>query len=357
MPASFDVDGRIIGPGHEPFLILEAGINHNGDMNLVRQMISAAVDAGADALKFQTFTAAEFVSDPQQMYTYRSQGREVTESMLAMFKRYELSAEQWKQIVAWCHEAGIMFFSTPQNISDLDFLLSLVKLPVIKVGSDDLTNIALMRYFASKGIPMMISAGMAYLSEIEAAVRAIREAGNQNLAVLHCVSSYPAQPDELHLNKMATIARAFDVPVGFSDHTEGAVAASAAVALGACVVEKHFTLDKNLGGPDHWFSADPKEAKAWVQAIRNTYRSLGISEIRPTGRELDMRKIARRSIVAARDLSAGTILSVDDLTFKRPGTGLTPSQLEHLLGQRIAKPIRKDVLVTFADLRAGDSHE
>lgn len=347
----FEIQGRRIGLGHEPFLILEAGVNHNGDMELVRRMIDAASTAGADALKFQTFVAAEFVSDPSQTYTYRSQGREVTESMLSMFQRYELTIAQWRQIVSWCNEAGIMFFSTPQNSSDLDFLLDITDLPVIKIGSDDLTNVGLIHYYASKGIPIMISAGMAYLSEIEGAVRAVHEAGNNNLSILHCVSSYPAQPEDLHLNKMATIARAFNVPVGFSDHTEGTTAAVAAVALGARIIEKHFTLDKNLPGPDHWFSANPEEAKDWVRAIRSVYRSLGQSVIEPTSRECEMRKLARRSIVAARDLPMGRILSPQDLTCKRPGTGIPPAHIQYLIGQRITRDICKDTLVTLEDIR------
>jgi N-acetylneuraminate synthase/N,N'-diacetyllegionaminate synthase len=351
MAMTFEIDGRRIGPGHEPFLILEVGINHNGDMDQVKKMIDVAANSGADAVKFQTFRAAEFVSDPLATYTYQSQGRQVTESMLGMFQRYELSPDQWKQIVLWCEQSKIMFFSTPQNPSDLDFLLKTTRLPAIKVGSDDLTNIGLMRYYASKSLPMIISAGMAYLSEIESAVRAIRETGNSRLAVLHCVSSYPAPAEDLHLNKMATISRAFDVPVGFSDHTVGPLGAVAAVAMGACIVEKHFTLDKNLPGPDHRFSADPREVKEWVHAIRNTYRSLGQSIVEPTTDEMEMRKIARRSVVAARDLAQGEILKLEDLAFKRPGTGIPPAHVSYLVGHRVRRDLRKDDLVTFEALR------
>lgn len=346
-----DVRGRRIGNGCDPFLILEAGINHNGDMAMVRRMIDVAAKSGADALKFQTFKAEEFVSNPTQTYTYKSQGRTVTESMLEMFRRYELSADQWQEVVGWCREAGILFFSTPQNPSDLDFLLRIVDLPLIKVGSDDLTNVALMRYYGSKQLPMIISAGMAYAGEVEDAVQAVRGTGNDRLAILHCVSSYPAQPDELHLNKIGTLARAFDLPVGFSDHTQGSTAAVASIALGACIVEKHFTLSKDLPGPDHWFSADPEEAKAWVRDIRNCWRSLGGSIIEPTPKELEMRKLARRSVVAARDLEAGAILTAEDLTLKRPGTGLPPKLLEHLVGQKLSRRVARNSLVTFDDVR------
>jgi sialic acid synthase SpsE len=351
---SFAIAGRQIGTGCEPFIILEAGINHNGDMSIVKDMINCAADSGADALKFQTFKASDFISDSEETYTYKSQGKEVTESMLRMFQRYELSIEQWNQIVTWCKECGLMFFSTPQNPSDLDFLLSFVNMSVLKVGSDDLTNTPLLKYYASKNIPMIISAGMAYLSEIENAVNTIRDAGNYKLAILHCVSSYPAQPEELHLRKMHTIASAFDLPVGFSDHTIGSKAAVAAVSLGACIVEKHFTLDKNLPGPDHWFSVDPKEAREWVNDIRSTYRSLGRSVIEPTSKELEMRKIARRSIVAGRDLGEGTVIKYSDINFKRPGTGLSPSFASHFIGLKLIRNVKKDQLLSFNDVRGNE---
>jgi N,N'-diacetyllegionaminate synthase len=351
----YTIAGKQIGFGYEPFIILEAGINHNGDMTIIHNMINTAANSGADALKFQTFKATEFISDPTKTYTYFSQGREITESMLEMFQRYELSAEQWRQVVTWCRDAGLIFFSTPQNPTDLDFLLGFVDLPVIKVGSDDLTNTALLTYYASKNIPMLISAGMAYLSEVEAAVRAIRDTGNQQVAILHCISSYPAEPDELHLKKMNTLSVAFDLPVGFSDHTIGCNAAVAAVALGACIIEKHFTLDKNLPGPDHWFSADAKEIKEWVRAIHDTYRALGKSVVEPTPKEFEMRKIARRSIVAARDLSCGTILQLGDIAFKRPGTGLSPTFASNLAGLQLLHECKKDAFITFNDVGGMDN--
>jgi N,N'-diacetyllegionaminate synthase len=348
---SFSISNKQIGPGCEPFLILEAGINHNGEMQLIRKMIATASETGADALKFQTFKATEFISNPQDMYTYYSQGQQTTEPMLEMFQRYELTTKQWNQIVRWCKDAGLIFFSTPQNPSDLDFLISITDLPVIKVGSDDLTNIDLLRYYALKKIPMIISAGMAYISEIETAVKAIRNAGNDQIAVLHCVSSYPAQPEELNLFKLNTISLAFDLPVGFSDHTVGCTAAAAATALGACIFEKHFTIDKNLPGPDHWFSANPSEAKTWVDAIRDTFKSLGNTVVEPTTKELEMRKLARRSIVAARDLDAGTILQSHDIAFKRPGTGLAPSFVQDLIGLQLLHACKKDTIITLQDVR------
>ena len=342
-----EIADRRIGPGFEPFIILEVGINHNGDTAIARKMIDVAFSCGADAVKFQTFKAEEFISDPDKTYTYRSQGQEVTESMLSMFKKCEFSREQWKKIAEYCKKVGILFFSTPQNPSDLDFLLELVNLPVIKVGSDDLTNVDLLKYFASKKIPLIISAGMAYLGEIEDAVNAIRVSGNHNFAILHCVSSYPAKPEQLNLRKMATIANAFEVPVGFSDHTEGVDASIAAVALGACILEKHFTLDKNLAGPDHWFSSDPEEVTRWIRAIKTTWNSLGSPVVSPTELELEMRLIARRSIVAKRDLAAGTILNAENMAFKRPGTGLPPKMRHLLEGRRLGRSIKCDEIISL----------
>ncbi len=338
---------RYIGNDEPCFIIAEVGINHNGDVNSAKKMIDVAKECGVDAIKFQTFKAEEFVSDPDETYTYKSQGREVTESMLEMFKRYEFSEGEWREILNYCKDMNIICFSTPQNPSDLDFLLKTVDLPIIKVGSDDLTNLGLLKYYASKNKPMIISAGMSFTSEIEDAVEIIREKGNNDLVVLHCISSYPSEPEEVNLKKMLTIKQAFNVVVGFSDHTVGTIAATAAVALGAKVIEKHFTLDKNLPGPDHWFSSDPKELSQLVQAIRYTEKSLGNYVIKPTSKELKMRKIARRSIVAARDIKKGEIITPKALCVKRPGTGLPPKFINYILKKEAKINIKKNELITF----------
>lgn len=338
---------RLIGDGQPCFLVAEVGINHNGDIGLAKQMIDVAIECGVDAIKFQTFKAEEFVACAGGSYTYRSQGKEVTESMYEMFKRYEFSREEWGTIFAYCKDRDITFFSTPQNPSDLDFLLSLVKLPAIKVGSDDLTNLPLLRYYASKGLPMIISTGMATLGEIEDAVRIIKSAGNDDLIILHCVSSYPADAEEVNLRRIKTIEQAFNVIVGFSDHTIGLVAAIGAVAFGAKVIEKHFTLDKDLPGPDHWFSADPGELRRLVEDVRLIEEALGSSVITPTQKEWGMRDITRRSIVAKRDIAKGDIISEDMLTLKRPGTGLPPKFIEYVLGKEARVFIKKDELIDF----------
>lgn len=340
-------NNRYMGNDEPCFIVAEVGINHNGDVNSAKKMIDVAKECGVDAVKFQTFIAEEFVSNPDETYTYKSQGKLVTESMLKMFKRYEFSEGEWKEIFNYCKNMNIICFSTPQNPSDLDFLLKIVDLLIIKVGSDDLTNLELLKYYASKNKPMIISAGMAFISEIEDAIEIIREKGNNDLVVLHCISSYPTEAEEVNLRRMLTIRQAFDVAVGFSDHTIGNIAATAAIALGAKVIEKHFTLDKNLPGPDHWFSSDPKELSQLVQAIRYTEKSLGNYVIKPTPKEIEMRKIARRSIVAARDIKKGEIITPEALCVKRPGTGLPPKFINYILKKEAKINIKKNELITF----------
>lgn len=343
-------EGKYIGENEPCFIIAEAGINHNGDINIAKKMIDKAKECGVDAIKFQTFKAEEFISDINQTYTYESQGKEITESMFEMFKRYEFTKEHWIEIADYCSQQNIIFFSTPQNPSDLDFLMSIVDLPVIKVGADDLTNLELMSYYASKGKPMIISAGMAYISEIEDAVEAIRKEGNIELMILHCVSSYPAQAEEVNLKKMNTISQAFEVITGFSDHTIGTTASVGAVTLGAKIIEKHFTLDKNMEGPDHWFSSDVDELKKLVYDIKYIEKALGSSQVKPTKKEMQMRKVARRSIVAAKDISIGDVLTRELIAFKKPGTGIQPKLAKIIIGHKVRKTIKLNELITFEDI-------
>ena len=258
------------------YIIAEVGINHNGDINIAKDMILSAKECGADCVKFQTFKADQFISDPKQTYTYKSQGKEVTESMIEMFKRYQFSEKEWAEIVLFCKNNDIQFCSTAQNHSDLKFLLSICDLPFIKVGSDDLTNIQMLNEYAKYGKKMIISAGMAYASEIEDAVEAIRKSGNDDIVVLHCVSSYPASPDEVNLKKIPIIKQCFDVEVGYSDHTIGSSAAVGAICFGATVIEKHFTLDKNMSGPDHWFASDAQDLKQYINDIRSIEKCIGL---------------------------------------------------------------------------------
>lgn len=332
------------------FIIAEIGINHNGDLRLAKETIAAAKDSGVDAVKFQTFKAEDFITDDKLEYTYTSQGESVTESQLSMFKRYEITKAEWAEIFRFCKEIDICCFTTPQNKTDLDFILSITDLPYIKIGSDDLTNLELIEYYASTGIPVILSTGMSYEIEIEEAIRRVHSTGNKNLTVLHCISSYPAEDFEVNLAKMLRIRDKFGVDIGFSDHTKDELASVLACSLGAKVVEKHFTLSNSLPGPDHVFSSNPSEMKQMVNQIRRISTIFGSPELVPTDRERDMRAIARRSIVAKRDLPIGHKILRRDLDFKRPGTGLPPKKVEDILGRELKKKKKKNEIMKYEDL-------
>lgn len=335
MNSRVDIGAQAVGPGHAPYVVAEVGINHNGELERALEMIHVAARAGCNAVKFQTFKAAEFVNDPGQMFTYRSQGREVTESMLAMFQRYELPESAWPLIKSECERAGIQFFSTPQNRSDLDILLR-VGVPAVKVGSDDFTNLPLLKSYAASGLPLILSTGMSDLAEAYQALDAVGGLDGYPVILLVCTSQYPTPPGDVNLARITSLRAAFPmVPIGFSDHTSGPLASALATALGACFLEKHFTLDHDLPGPDHWFSEDPAGLARWVSAIRDAAAMLGDPLVRPTRVERGNKKEYQRHLVAARPIRAGEILTPDALTQRRVagGHGLAPGMLEYLMGR------------------------
>ncbi len=331
-------------------IVAEAGINHNGDLSIAKEMIDAAGQCGADVIKFQTFKAVEFISDPKQEYTYTSQGKQVTESMLEMFKRYEFTPEQWIEIIAYCHEKKIEFSSTAQNKSDLEFLMMHADLPFIKIGSDDLTNIELLADYGSKKKPVVISAGMSYPGEIDDALKTLKHSGCDNITILHCISEYPVKAKNIHLAKIPIIRDAFGVRAGFSDHSIGSAAAVGAVCFGAVMIEKHFTLDSNMKGPDHWFSAGEKDFKQYVSDIRFISKAIGKPVLVPSPKEFEMREIARRKIVAKSRLAKGSILKKKDIEFKRSeDQGLAPKESGYLLGRRLKYDIQKGRTILLHD--------
>ncbi len=347
---AFEISGKRIGPGEAPFIILEAGINHNGELTKVEKMIQAAKNAGADAIKFQTFKASEFIADAEQQFTYKSQGKEVTESMLEMFKRYEFSSDEWFQIKSMCDHAGIIFMSTPQNRSDLQLLLE-IGIPAIKVGSDDFTNLPLLTYYSQIGLPLIMSCGMANLGEVYDAVGATNALSGNDVLLMLCTSQYPTPPEDVNISKMTTLAGAFPgLLLGFSDHTQGDTAAVLAIGKGAVVFEKHFTLSHDLSGPDHWFSETPETATKWVASIRQAYEMIGSGEMVPTLKEMEMRNIARRSIIALRDIEAGEILNENNIGLMRPGTGLPPKMIDFFIGQKCRNKIAKSDQLKFTDI-------
>tara|TARA_Y100000592_G_C5469955_1_gene318867 strand:+ start:1416 stop:2423 length:1008 start_codon:yes stop_codon:yes gene_type:complete len=332
------------------FIIAEIGVNHNGDLDLALKMIEGAKNCGADAVKFQTFKTENFVNDRNLTYTYKSQGKEITEPQWDMFKRYEFTKEQWKILFNYCDELGIIGFTTPQDKSDLDFILSFYTPKFIKVGSDDLTNLPLLNYYASKGIPMIISAGMSYENEISDAINIIK-AWNNDITVLHCISQYPTPSKDVNMNKLLNIKEKFNVKVGFSDHTIGSLSAGISVGLGATVIEKHFTLDKNLPGPDHWFSSDLIEMRDLVKTIREVELIMGNGNLLPTPSELEVRKQCRRSIVTLKNINKGDIINKDDLGFRRPGTGLPPKLINDIIGKTAIEDLKTNTIIDFNQIK------
>lgn len=331
-------------------IIAEAGINHNGELSIAKEMIDAAGQCGADVIKFQTFKADEFVSDPKQMYSYQSQGKKVTESMLEMFKRYEFTPDQWVEIIDYCRKKKIVFSSTAQNKSDLEFLMTHAELPFIKIGSDDLTNLELLADYGSKKKPVIISVGMSYPGEIDDALKTLRQSGCENITVMHCVSEYPAKAKNINLSKIPVIRQAFGVKVGFSDHSIGSAAAVGAVCLGAETIEKHFTLDNDMKGPDHWFSSDVGAFKTYIRDIRFISKAIGKPALIPADDEIMMRDVARRRIVAKTRLTAGSILKREAVEFKRSEQeGLEPKEIRYILGRRLKKDRVKGGVIRLND--------
>lgn len=345
------INGKKIGNDAEPFIIAEAGINHNGDIELAKKMVLAAKDAKVDAVKFQTFHAEEFISDENETYTYFSQGKEITESMLNMFKRYEFSDDEWMEIKSFCDENDIVFLSTPQNVSDLDILLRL-GISAIKIGSDDFVNIPLIKRYANEGLPLLLSCGMANEEEIDRALKAAGYPNHKDICLLLCTSQYPTPPNDINAKKLISLSKKYpDLILGFSDHSQGNTAAVVAVALGARIFEKHFTLSHDFVGPDHWFSSTPDELKTWVESIRLGYSNLGSYSLQPTSEELEMRKIAHRSVTVLMPIKHGEKFSVDNIGLRRPGTGISPEKYEIIIGKVSKRDLEVGYQLTAEDIQ------
>jgi N,N'-diacetyllegionaminate synthase len=332
------IGNRIVGCGAPCIIAAEAGLNHNGDLRLAHQLIDAAADAGADAIKFQNYRTEDFLKDSSLTYEYVSEGRTVVESQYDMFKRCEVSQDWLLELREHCDRRDLIFFSTPTGEDGVAALVDAAA-ALLKNGSDYLVHLPLIRCMARTGLPTVLSTGMATLAEIDEAVTAFRQEGGKDLILLHCTSSYPTPSEDVHLPKIPALAAAFDCLVGFSDHTWGTTAASGAVALGACFVEKHFTIDRTLPGPDHRFSSDPVEFKALVQEIRSLERCLKPAPVGPTASESASRRDFRLSCVAGRDLPAGHDVTEADVVFRRPGTGLPPKALITLIGRRLSRTV------------------
>ncbi len=339
-----EIAGHKIGAGCRAFIIAEAGVNHNGDLNMARELVDLAAAAGADAVKFQTFIAEESITVDASKADYQRITTGNEESQLEMARKLELSFDDFRELKRYCDERGIVFLLTPFDFESVDFLHSL-GVPALKISSGDLTNHPLLRRVASTGVPVIISTGMSNMDEVKEVTGVVRAEGNDQLILLQCVTNYPADPADVNLRAMQTMAEALNVPVGFSDHTLGIEVSLAAVALGACVIEKHFTLDRNLPGPDHRASLEPRELESLVHGIRRVEAALGDGIKTPTASEASNAAVARRSLVAARDIKAGTVITAELTACKRPGTGLPPKMLDHVVGKTALIDLREGTLL------------
>jgi N,N'-diacetyllegionaminate synthase len=343
-PATIKIGSRLVGEGYPVFIIAEAGVNHNGQLSMAFELIDAAVAAGADAVKFQTFIAEDLATAEAFKADYQKQSTADSETQLEMVKRLQLSNADFEKLKKRCDELNIIFLSTPFDFQSVEFLDQL-QITAFKISSGDLTNHPLLEIVGSKHRPVMLSTGMSELNEVAEAIEVVHASGNKEIALLQCVTNYPADAAEVNLRAMRTMREAFAVPVGYSDHTSGIEIALAATALGASVIEKHFTLDRRLPGPDHRASLEPDELQAMVVGIRKVESSLGNGIKVPAPSEATNALVARRSIVASRDIDPGSTLSRDAVSFKRPGTGLPPKMLKHVLGHTARIKVRAGELL------------
>ena len=329
------------------FIIAEAGVNHNGSLKIAQKMIDAAVDAGADAVKFQTFKAEKVVSKYAQKAEYQKKATTVDESQLEMIKKLELDAATHRILIDYCTKKNIRFLSSPFDFESID-LLNELGLNLFKIPSGEITNLPYLRKIGALKKEIILSSGMADLGEIKDALAVLIGAGTKlkDITVLHCNTEYPTPIEDANLKAMLTIKAAFPgVNIGYSDHTLGIEIPVAAVAMGATIIEKHFTLDKNMEGPDHKASLEPNELKAMVHAIRNVEKALGSGIKIPSHSELKNKPIARKSLVAARSILKGELFTEDNLTVKRPGTGISPMRWDEVIGKQASKDYQQDELI------------
>jgi N,N'-diacetyllegionaminate synthase len=340
---------KVIGPHRPVFIVAEAGVNHNGDPGLAIRLVEIARQAGADCVKFQTFSADRIATRgaekaPYQRVTTRSGG-----SQIDMLKSLELPVDAYPGILEACRSAGLVFLSTPYAPEDADFLHDLGA-PAFKVASAQIVELSFLEHLARKGRPILLSTGMATLSEVDEAVRAIRSAGNDDIVLLQCTTNYPSPVEDANLRAIRTLSESFGALVGYSDHTTTAACCTAAAALGAVVIEKHLTLDKSLPGPDHAASSDPAEFRQMVESVRQVERALGTGRKEPSARERENLPHMRRSIVARTAIRAGTVLTPDLLAFKRPASGISPARLADIAGRRIRVDLEPDSFIRWGDL-------
>jgi len=346
------IGNKTIGENHPVFIIAEAGVNHNGNFELAKKLIDVAKQSGADAVKFQTFKTENVVTKYAGMAEYQEKNTGKKETMQDMIKKLEISYDDFEKLKNYCDEKGIMFLSTPHSDDAIDFLDPLM--PAFKIGSGDLTNFPFLEKIAKKNKPVLLSTGMATIEEVIEVIDIIKWAGNDKIILLHCTSNYPCDLEDVNLRAMLTLKEKTSLLVGYSDHTIGLYASKLAASLGAVVIERHFTIDKNLPGPDHKSSLSPDELKELVIAIKNKDYDipeekkeiiLGSQEKKPTEKEIPIAQLVRKSIVANVDIPEGTTITRDMLIIKRPGTGIPSKYLNEVIGKKAKTPIKEDTLL------------
>ncbi|MBI4182466.1 MAG: N-acetylneuraminate synthase [Proteobacteria bacterium] len=343
------IGDREIGPDRPCFVIAEAGVNHNGDVALARRLIDAAAAAGADAVKFQTYRTELVVAREAPKAAYQERATGADEGQFEMLKRLELPFAAFAELSGHARARGILFLSTPFDAESLAFLVSL-GVPALKIASGEIDNVPLLRRAAASRLPLIVSSGMAALAEVEAALATLRGAGAREVALLHCVSAYPARAEDANLRAIPALAARLGVPVGFSDHTEGIAVALAARALGAAIVEKHFTLDRTLPGPDHAASLEPGRLAEMVRGLRAVESALGDGIKAPRAGEAELRLVARRSLHAARALAPGEAVDEAAVVALRPAGGIGPSEIDRVVGRRARRAIAVGERLSWADL-------
>ena len=342
-----------IGKG-KCYIIAEAGVNHNGNIQLAKRMIDVATKAGVDAIKFQTFKAEDLVTRNADMAEYQTKNTGKKENQYEMLKKLELDYEEFTELKSYCEQKGIQFLSTPHTEEAADYLQDLI--PAYKIGSGDLTNLPFLEKIAKKGKLIILSTGMGTIQEVRDAVDTIRKYNTQ-LILMHCTTSYPCPEEDVNLNVINTLKREFGCPVGYSDHPSGIDVAIMAASFGAVVIEKHFTLDKEMSGPDHKASINPEELCQMIKAINDKrkidipQKILGKDIKEPTQKELEISTVARKSIIAARDIAPNTRINEGMLVIKRPATGIPPKELKNVIEKTAKTFIRKDSIIKWSDLK------
>lgn len=334
-------DGKTIGSGQEPYIVAEVNSSHSGSMETAKRMIEAAAECGCDCVKFQSWSAKSLYS--AAYYAENPIAKRVV-------SKFSLNEEQLAQLAIHCKQCGVAFSSTPYSRDEVDFLVEKCDIPFIKVASMDLNNYQFLSYIAHTGVPIVLSTGMGERTEIERAVETIAHAGNPNLCLLHCVSIYPTEPEMINLNNILSLQQMFPgCPIGFSDHSRGTEIAAAAVALGACLIEKHLTLDQTKIGMDNQMAAEPAEVKLLVAQCKRVYAALGSKNRVLSEAEIEQSKKMRRSIVYAKNLKDGEIIQEGDLDVKRPGTGVPPEYMAQYVGRKLCRSVAEDTLLSEAD--------